>query len=229
MRQSKLFTAVVTLILLGAMVVGCVPKSGIFPDKNLEKEIRYALGKLADEETTPEELVGLIVLDAGASGITDLSGLEYCTNLTEVSLWENQISDISPLENVTSLTVVSLSDNQISDISTLSNLTNLNELYLGFNQISDISPLSNITSLTRLYLNENQISDISQLASLTSLTFLNLSGNQISDLSPLVENSGLGTGDEVWLEDNNLDLRESSDDMENIRILEERGVEVNYE
>jgi len=43
-----------------------------------------------------------------------------------------------------------------------------------------------------------------------------------------VENSGLGEGDRVFLEVNNLDLSEGSEDLENIRILEERGVRVDY-
>jgi len=43
-----------------------------------------------------------------------------------------------------------------------------------------------------------------------------------------VENSGLGEGDRVLLEFNNLDLSEGSEDLENIRILEERGVRVDY-
>jgi len=82
--------------------------------------------------------------------------------------------------------------------------------------------------MARLYLERNQISDISPLASLTNLDTLWLSDNQISDISPLVENSGLGTGDEIWLEDNNLDLSEGSEDMDNIRALEDRGVVVRY-
>ena len=69
---------------------------------------------------------------------------------------------------------------------------------------------------------------MSPFVNLTSLTWLRLSENQISDISPLVENSGLGEGDEVWLEDNDLDLTEGSEDMDNIRQLEERGAEVHY-
>ena len=76
---------------------------------------------------------------------------------------------------------------------------------------------------------KNQISDISPLSSLTSLTELILVENQISDVSPLVGNSGLGEGDEVWLEDNNLDLWEGSEDLEDIRALEDRGVEVTHD
>jgi len=206
MTQSKLFTAVITIALLGVMVIGCGPKSVTFPDENLKAAIRDAVGKPMGEEITSEELAGITILEADDSGIADLSGLECCTSLTELWLSLNQISDISPLENITSLISLGLWQNQISDISPLSNLTSLTGLALDGNQISDISPLSNLTNLTSLYLSENRISDI----------------------SPLVENSGLGAGDEVWLEDNNLDLGEGSDDMENIRILEDRGVVVHY-
>lgn len=80
----------------------------------------------------------------------------------------------------------------------------------------------------KLSLNGNQISDISALSSLTNLITLRLGENQISDISPLVENSGLGAGDQVWIEENDLDLSEGSDDMVNIRTLEDRGVIVHY-
>jgi hypothetical protein len=43
-----------------------------------------------------------------------------------------------------------------------------------------------------------------------------------------VENSGLGVGDIVFLANNNLDLSEGSEDLENIKQLQGRGVEVHY-
>ena len=186
--------------------VAPAPETVTFPDENLEAAVRDALGKPVGEEITVAELATLTTLGAESSNITDLSGLEYCTNLTILTINENQISDISPLASLTSLT----------------------EIGLGENQISDISPLASLTNLTRTHLGENQISDISPLANLTSLTLLILWQNQISDISPLVENSGLGAGDKVLLEGNNLDLSEGSEDMENIRALENRGVVVNY-
>ena len=104
----------------------------------------------------------------------------------------------------------------------------MTRLYLSENQIIDISPLSSLNNLTSLNLSENEISDISPLSFLTNLTKLDLEGNQISDIFPLVENDGLGAGDEVYLKYNNLDLSEGSEDMANIKALEDRGVEVNY-
>ena len=148
----------------------------------------------------------------------------------------NQISDISALANLTSLVELQLGENQITDISPLANLNHLTELELSGNQISDISALANLTNLTVLrlfgtpdYLGgtaERQISDISPLANLKNLKVLVLNINQISDISPLLENSGLGEGDLVWLGDNNLDLSNGSEDLEVIRQLEERGVRV---
>ena len=40
---------------------------------------------------------GVTSLDASMRMITDLTGLEYCVNLTTLNLGANQISDISPL------------------------------------------------------------------------------------------------------------------------------------
>ena len=133
-----------------------------FADENLEAAIRDALGKRPGEAITSTGLARLWWLDASKRGITDLSGIEYCS------------------------------------------------------------------SLTGLYLSSNQISDLSPLAYLTNLVHLRLRNNQISDLSPLVVNSGLGGGDRVWLEGNNLDLAEGSEALENIRQLEGRGVVIRY-
>ena len=121
----------------------------------------------------------------------DIKELNKMTNLTDLSLWGNQISDVSVLSGLTSLTQLNLYKNQISDISELSGLTNLTILYLGNNQLSDISALSGLINLAYLDLNENQISDISVLSGLTNLTDLHLAENQISDVSAFLKHTQL--------------------------------------
>ncbi len=210
MKNLTIACSVGVLVLLPlAIVIGCLapaPETVVFPDENLEAFIRDALDK-PEGDITPAELAELTMLSARRTryqGITDLSGIEYLTNLTWLDLSRHQIRDVSPL----------------------SSLTNLTFLQLNSIQIDDISPLSSLTNLTYLSLRNNEISDISPLASLTSLEMLSLTANQISDITPLVENSGLsGT---ISLGNNNLDLSEGSEDLENIRILEERGVRVDY-
>ena len=165
-------------------------KAVTITDPNLETAIRAAIG-IPEDTIYPSDLKEIEELEASGQGITDLTGLEYCTGLTELYLYANQIDDISPVANLTSLGELYLSGNPISDISPLANLTSLGELYLSGSQISDISSLANLTSLRELYLSGNEISDISSLASLTSMTELNLSGNQISDISSLANLTSL--------------------------------------
>ena len=177
-----------------------------FSDPNLEKILRKALGIPEGQPITRADMTKLTSLEASSMNIKNLSGLEYAVNLQELELGSNQISDIKVLANLTNLQVLDLSRNQIKDINPLANLTNLQELTLNANKISDISPLAKLTNLQKLYLN----------------------GNKISDISPLVSNNGLGQGDWVWLENNLLDLTPGSDDMQNIQILQNRGVVVIY-
>ncbi len=233
MKNLTIAFSVGVLVLLPlAIVIGCAapaPETVVFPDENLEKVIRSALDKTAGEAITPAELAELTaVFGAAQLGITDLSGIEHCKNLTELIIHFNQISNISALSSLHNLNHLHLGGNQISDISPLSPLTNLTYLKLENNQISDISPLATLNNLTVLKIRFNKISDISPLASLTNLDELDLNNNQISNISPLVENNGLGKGDQLQLVNNNLDLSEGSEDFENIRILEERGVRVEY-
>ena len=174
------------------------------------------------------KLINLKMLDIVINNVIDISPLSNLTDLRELYLGGNNISDINPLSKLTNLQLLYLEHNPISDISPLSNLINLRVLFLVDNKIKDISPLSNLINLQYLRLDNNQIIDISPLANLTNLKELRLSNNQISDIRPLVNNTGLGEGDEVYLENNLLDLSIGSDDMKNIKILQSRGVKVCY-
>ena len=50
----------------------------------------------------------------------------------------------------------------------------------------------------------NQISDISSLSNLLELESIKLSYNSIQDIKYLVDNSGIGNGDEIWIDNNPL-------------------------
>jgi hypothetical protein len=96
-----------------------------FADANLKAAVE---AKLGISDPTPTDMLGLTSLNCDYEGVTDIAGLEYATNLTELSLGDNQISDISVLSGLTNLTELRLHSNQISDIFALSELTNLREL-----------------------------------------------------------------------------------------------------
>ena len=183
------------------------------PDANLRAIIADSLGKASSATITQADMLPLTTLLAPNANISDLTGLEYATNLQTLdlgSVWwrpsneyvnSNAISDFSALLSLTSLTSLDLSNNNISDISVLSGLTSLTSLDLSNNNISDFSPLSSLTSLTRLGLSGNDISNlsafvsaISGLTSLTSLVLYNTSISDISALSDLTSLIGLNLG-----------------------------------
>jgi len=93
----------------------------------------------------------------------------------------------------------------IVSLAGIQNLTSLTSLGLNRNSITDISPLSGLTSLRFLGLSANSITDISPLSGLTSLSFLELDSNtNLSNIQPLLDNTGLGPGDQVFLTNTNV-------------------------
>ena len=155
------------------------------PDANLRTVVERALGKTAGASITKAEMETLTNLNGNFTNISNLSGIEAATNLTQLYLVGNSITDISPLASLTNLTSLQLANNQISDISPLAGLTNLTGLGLTNNQIVDISALTGLTNLRRLFLYRNQVSDISVLVKLTNLVQVGLGNNQISDRDTL--------------------------------------------
>ena len=158
--------------------------------------------------------------------ITDISPLSGLTNLTELGLYWNSISDISPLSGLTNLSVLRLFYNKVMDVSPLSGLTNLKDLALGVNDIADVSALSGLTNLSDLSLESNDIADVSALSGLTNLRRLYLSNNRIRDLSPLSANTGLGSGDQVYVKGNPLNAASLN---VHVPALQARGVTVSFD
>ena len=104
------------------------------PDAKLRAAIEDALGKARGAPITVAEMAEMATLttfweDTNA-GISDLTGLEFATNLTKLDLWGNNITDISPLAGLTNLERLDLYVNNITDISPLAGLTNLEGLNL---------------------------------------------------------------------------------------------------
>ena len=173
------------------------------PDSNLEQAIRWELDKPTGD-LTETDLASLVSLPADDIGISSLEGLQYCVNLTYLDLSGNYISDLSPLQG----------------------LAQLEYLYLDVNNISDIGALANLAQIYYLDLSGNYISDLSPLQGLAQLQYLYLDVNSISDIQALVDNPGLGDGDEVDLRDN--PLSQAAMDGQ-ISSLEARGVNVYHD
>ena len=182
---GMLAAGLVVAVLAGAAAAG--PSDPVhFADANLEAAVVAKLAELGVyPPLTEADMLALTTLSANSLGITDLTGLEYATNLQYLSLYYNQLTDVSPLAALTSLQELKLSHNQLTDVSPLAGLTSLRELNLGDNQLTDVSPLAGMTSLQHVDLAYNQLTDVSGLAGLTSLETLYLQVNQLTDILPL--------------------------------------------
>ncbi len=90
------------------------------PDHKLNLAIGHSLGKKGIVPSiTSSEMATLRTFNASNKDISDLTGLEHATNLTELNLTSNRIVDITPLTSLTNLTRLSLGGNNISDLAPL--------------------------------------------------------------------------------------------------------------
>ena len=162
---------------------------------------------------TRAQMLDLETLTARGKGITDLTGLEYATNLDTLILGGNRIEDVSPLAGLTTnLKWLDLQRNRIRDVTPLKNLTKLEALSLygmccwggtadslvyltklkrfelGDGEFrGKVGPLvTRMPDLERLKVNGSNIDNLDFLVGLTKLEWLNISNNgKITDLKPL--------------------------------------------
>ena len=155
------------------------------PDTNLHAAIAEALDKAPEDLITAGEMATLRNFEAHNADISDLTGLEFATELEEIRCNNNLISDLSPLEGLIRLRVVEFRENVIADLSPLAELINLEWVIVNHNLISDLSPLAELINLHGLEISDNVIPDLSPIAGLIKLERIWMSENPLGDLSPL--------------------------------------------
>ena len=187
-----------------------IPGASVYiPDPNLRAFIEENLGKTPNTPITVEEMTRLHQISPEEKGISDLTGLEFATNLEWLKIEGNQISDLSPLAGLTKLDLLDISANEISDLSPLTGLKNLRHVKVSHNNISDLSPLAGLPNLKRFDSWGNPVSnllplvelevidicggepDISTLEGAKNLRELYLLGCAVSDVSPVAKLTGL--------------------------------------
>ncbi|CAL6067472.1 Conserved_hypothetical protein [Hexamita inflata] len=126
--------------------------------------------------------------------------VSFLTNLTELSLCDNNISDISSISKLKNLNNLNLSINIIEDISALQSLTDLNHLNLQVNKLTSYTLA--LPNLVELLLDSNKLKDISGVQHSPKLERLYLSLAESADLRTIpCQLFGLK---ELYLSKNNL-------------------------
>ena len=110
--------------------------------------------------------------------LTDISGIEYFTQLTELNCGKNQLTAL-PVEKLTNLTRLYCYKNQLTALP-VEKLTNLTLLYCSYNQLTEL-PVEKLTKLTELSCFDNQLTAL-PVEKLTKLTELSCSYNQLTEL-----------------------------------------------
>ena len=169
-------------------------------------------------------VLGITDLSIEDGNVADLTGMEYCEGLISLFLLGNDVTDLTPISELP-VHYLNLNGNDFQNINALAGMTQLEQLDIGFTPVSDLSPLASLTNLTFLSAHNIPLVDITALAGLENLHDLDVSECQIVDISPLVNNVGLGQGDNVYLTSN--PLSETSINT-HIPALEARGVNVHF-
>ena len=117
-------------------------------------------------------------LDIEDKNLTDISGIEYFTKLTNLDCSYNQLTEL-PVGDLTNLTSLDCSDNQLTALP-VEKLTNLTRLYCSNNQLTAL-PVENLSELTNLRCNDNQLTAL-PVENLSQLTELACSYNQLTAL-----------------------------------------------
>ena len=155
------------------------------PDANLRAAIAETLGKPGNAALTRSDMARLKRLEKHETNISNLTGLEFATNLGEIRINHGLISDLSPLSGLQHLHVIELRDHVINDLSPLSGLSNVGWLIVNGNLISDLTPIAGLTGMIALEVSHNVITDLSPIANFQRLTHIWMSENPAADLSPL--------------------------------------------
>jgi internalin A len=191
----------------------------VFPDERLEQEVRTAIDKPTGDIFATD--LGLITeLNLERMSISNLTGIQCMSNLSNLDISHTTVQDISPLFGATGLTELRMSYLPVGEIDTVS---------MSYHDLNiDLTPIADLFNLTLLAASYNAINDISPLSGLTNLSFLSLSTTDLSDITPLVENPGIDKDDLVFITNNpNLDCEDATT-HDNITTLENRGVDLRH-
>ena len=129
-------------------------------------------------EANKKAIEAVTSLNIEGKNLTDISGIEYFTNLTSLNCGKNQLTAL-PVEKLTNLTLLYCSYNQLTELP-VEKLTKLTELSCFDNQLTAL-PVKNLTQLTSLSCNNNQLTAL-PVENLTQLKNLYCNNNQLTSL-----------------------------------------------
>ncbi|MBR6616693.1 MAG: leucine-rich repeat domain-containing protein, partial [Oscillospiraceae bacterium] len=149
-----------------------------FPDEIFRNYVDTNFDTTDNDILTVDEIAAVTKIDVFNMGITDLTGVEFFTALTELSCGNNQLASLDLSKN-TALETLSCYSNQLTDLD-VSGCTALETLSCGSNQLTSLDASKN-TALETLYCNNNQLTSL-DVSNHTALTTLDCYYNRLTSL-----------------------------------------------
>ena len=160
-------------------MIGFGQPQTLIPDANFEQRlISFGYDNILDGTVLTAAIDTVTHLEVSYYGISDLTGIEDFTDLTELFCAYNGLTSLDVSQN-TALSFLNLTGNQLTSLDVSQN-TSLTQLWCDDNQLTSLDVNQN-TSLTYLYCGWNQLTslDVSQN---TDLTDLHCNDNQLTSL-----------------------------------------------
>jgi len=149
------------------------------PDDNFEQAlIDLGYDDTLDNYVVTDSINSVTDLDVSNDSISDLTGIEGFTALTELDCSENQLTSLNVSSN-TALTDLRCNNNELDSLD-VSNNTALTVLFCYINSIDSLD-VSNNTALNSLFCQRNSIDSL-DVSSNTALTAFHCGTNQLTSL-----------------------------------------------
>ena len=163
----------------GALEFPAVVEKTYVPDDNFEQAlIDLGYDDVIDDSVLTANISGVTTLNVSNDSISDLTGIEDFTALTNLNCRGNQLTSLDVSSN-TALTELTCYANALDSLDVSSN-TALTELHCSNNQLTSLDVSSN-TVLTFLDCGGNALDSL-DVSNNTALTFLNCGGNALDSL-----------------------------------------------
>ena len=150
-----------------------------FPDSVFREYLKTNYDKDKNNSLSQDEILAIHEIKLGYSGVTNLKGIEFLTEITYLEVMETGITELDVTKN-TKLTLIDCSNTKITNLD-LSRNTALKTLWCYSAPITELD-LSNNTSLGVLRASGTAITEL-DLSNNKELTYLECDSTNITELS----------------------------------------------
>ncbi len=179
---------------------------------NLYRNAVYKEKRPVDQMVTKNELEEMTefnlnyITEDEKKLITDISGLEYLSKVTELNLKGTSVINLASIGSLTNLKKILLGGSYegsnlgynntkwrapLKDIGPLAGLVNLEDIYINDSEVVDVSPLKDLKKISVLYLMRNKIESAEEIKDVPVASGLYLQGNCIGNLAVLNDKSAV--------------------------------------